>query len=254
MKNTLTSFLLLMISFSFTLHSCQNKTETEKIETKRGIIVPIFDSLKFSEKYCCILSPEQGFSVYDNPKGKIIGKLKRIGNAKEDDQVPYKIYLITGEKKVEIKNFRQIDYEIFAINYTDSSDGFVKVLDTLKNYWLSVAEIEKHGFKTITWRDQMIKESENTLGYYANEPGLRLRKEPNSESEIMGSVRGDLFEIKLTKTTSGQWCKVKVIKYKEHLCNTDLEEAENIESKTEGWLKIIDDNGEPNLWSYTRGC
>lgn len=254
MKNIRSSLLLILISFWFTLHSCQEKTEIENRATKRGIIVPKIDSLKFSEKYCCILSPEKGFSVYDNPKGKIVGTLKRIGNIKEDDQVTYKIYLITDDKKVKIDNYREIGYEIFAINYTDSAEGFVKVLDPSKNYWLSVAEIEKHGFKTINWLDHMIERSNDVLGYYANEPGLRLRKEPNSESEIIGSVRGDLFEIKLTKNISGQWCKVKVKKYKEHPCNTELEEAENVESQTEGWLKIIDDKGEPNLWNHTRGC
>lgn len=253
MKNTLASLLSIMILFGFAMHSCQNKTDIEKIITQRGIIVPKIDSLKYSEKYCCVLSPEQGFSVYDSPKGKIIGTIKKVGNIKQDSQVPYKIYLIKGNNKEEIKDFREIGYEIFAINYTDSEEGFVKVLDSSKSYWLSVAEIEKLGFKTLNWRDQMLQ-NKDVLGYYANEPGLRLRKEPNSESEIIGSVRGDLFEIKLTENISGQWCKVKVTKYKEHPCNTDLEEEKNIESKTEGWLKIIDDNGEPNLWNYTRGC
>ncbi len=221
---------------------------------KRGIIVPTIDSLKSSEKYCCVLSPEQGFSVYDNPKGKIIGILKRMGNIKKDDQVPYKIYFVTGDKKVKIDNYREIGYELYAINYTDSIQEFVKVLDTSKSYWLSVAEIKKQGFKTVSWLDHLVKQSEIELGYYANEPGLRLRKEPNSNSEIIGSVRGDLFEIKLTNNVVGQWCKVKITKYKELPCNTDLTEEENLEYKTEGWLKIIDDNGEPNLWNYTRGC
>jgi hypothetical protein len=221
---------------------------------KRGIIIPSIDSLKKSEKYCCILSPEQGFSLYDNPKGKVIGILKRIGNAKKDDQVPYKIYLVTGNQKVKVDNYREIGYELYAINYTDSIQGFVKVLDTSKSYWLCVSGIKKQGFKAMSWLDHLIKKSENKLGYYANEPGLRLRKEPNSNSEIIGSVRGDLFEIKLTNQTVGQWCKVKITKYKEHPCGTDLSEKENIEYNTEGWLKIIDDNGEPNLWNYTRGC
>lgn len=254
MKNTVKPLLFLMIYFSFTLHSCQNKNENEKIANKRGIIVPRIDSLQFSTKYCCILSPEQGFTVYDNPKGKMIGTLEKISRPSENNQIINEIYFRTKGKKIKVENFREIGYEIFAINYSDSSDGFVKVLDTAKNYWLSISEIEKHGFKTVNWRDQMIAQSNNILGYYANEPGLKLRKEPNSESEILDSVRGDLFEIKLTKTTSGQWCKVKVIKYREHPCSTDLEEAENIESQTEGWLKIIDDKGEPNLWSYMRGC
>ena len=221
---------------------------------KRGIIVPKIDSLQYSQKYCCVLSPEQGFQIYDNPKGKIIGTLKRIGNIKKDDQVPYKIYLVSGEKKEKVDNYREIGYEIFAINYTDSIDGFVKVLDISKNYWINVAEINRQEFKTESWLEHLLLKSENDLGYYANEPGLRLRKEPNVNSEIIGSVRGDLFEIKLTKQIEGQWCLVKVIKYKEQPCNTELDEAENIEYKTEGWLKIIDDNGEPNLWNYIRGC
>lgn len=239
------SILVLLILFPILLFSQS---------AKHGIIVPIIDSLKTSEKYCCVLSPEQGFSVYDSPNGKFIGKLKRIGDIKKDDQVPYNIYLQTGNKKIKVDNYRQISYEIYAINYTDSIQGFVKVLDPFKSYWLNVSEIKNQGFKTVSWLEHLIKQSENELGYYANEPGLRLRKEPNSNSEIIGSVRGELFEIKLTNTTVGQWCKVKITKYKEHPCNTELSEDQNMEYNSEGWLKVIDDNGEPNLWSYTRGC
>lgn len=239
------SILVLLILFPILLFSQS---------AKRGIIVPIIDSLKTSEKYCCVLSPEEGFSVYDSPNGKFIGKLKRIGDIKKDDQVPYNIYLQTGNKKIKVDNYRQISYEIYAINYTDSIQGFVKVLDSSKSYWLNVSEIKNQGFKTVSWLEHLIKQSENELGYYANEPGLRLRKEPNSNSEIIGSVRGELFEIKLTNTNVGQWCKVKITKYKEHPCNTELSEDQNMEYNSEGWLKVIDDNGEPNLWSYTRGC
>ena len=56
----------------------------------------------------------------------------------------------------------------------------------------------------------MVIQSESVLGYYANEPGVRLRKELNVNSEIIGSVRGDLFEIKLTNNVDGPWCKVKL--------------------------------------------
>ncbi|MDR6969619.1 hypothetical protein J2X31_003652 [Flavobacterium arsenatis] len=247
---------LFLISLLFVLTSCANdiKTKPEKTVTKRGLIVPLVDSLKYSEEYCCILLPEQGFSVYDGPKGKIIGTIKRIGDKKTDDQVPYKIYFVSGNKKAEVNNYREIGYELFALNYTDSVQGYLKILDPLKNHWLNVSEIKKHGFKAMSWRDFMIGQSQDVLGYYANEPGLRLRKKPNTDGEIISSVRGDLFEIKLTTETYGQWCKVKVTKYREHPCNTELNEKENIEYKTEGWLKIIDDNGEPNLYNYTRGC
>lgn len=149
----------------------------------RGLILPKIDSLKNSGKYCCILSPSEGFEVYDRPKGNIIGILKRFGDAKKDDQVPYKIYLISGNKKIQIDNYREIGYEIFAINYTDVSDGFVKVLDPSKSHWLSVSEINKKDFKTVNWMDYLINQSADVLGYYAKDSGLNLRKEPNANSD-----------------------------------------------------------------------
>ena len=221
---------------------------------KSGIIVPDTAAIKNSETMCCILSPPEGFSVYDNPKGNVIGTLKRMGNIEKDDQVPYKIYLVVGDKKVKVNKYREIGYELYAINFIDSIDGFVKVLDREKNYWLSVSEINNQGFIIESWMEHLIKKSETVLGYYANEPGLRVRKQPNVTSEIIGSVRGDLFEINLTTNINGKWCRVKITKYKEHPCNSELSDDQNIEYKTEGWMKIIDDNGEPNLFSYTRGC
>lgn len=222
--------------------------------SKQGIIVPIIENLKNSDKFCCILAPEQGFSVYDKPNGKNIGTLKRIGNIKKDNQLAYQIFLVIGNQKIKVDNYHEIGYEIYALKYTDSIQGFIKVIDKMKSYWLNVSEINKQGFKAISWTQYLIKQSKDVLGYYANEPGLRLRKEPNSNSEIIGSVRGELFEIKLTNTIEGKWCKVKITKYREHPCNTELNEEKNIEYKIEGWLKIIDDDGEPNLWNYTRGC
>lgn len=77
--------------------------------------------------------------------------------------------------------------------------------------------------------EHLINQSADVLGYYAKDSGLNLRKEPNAKSDIIGSVRGELFEIKLTHQTSGQWCKVKITKHKEYPCETALNEKENTE-------------------------
>ena len=222
-------------------------------EFHRGVIMPLVDSLQYAEKYCCILAPEKGFSVYDRPNGNLVGTLKRQVN-KQDDQAVYKIFLVTGSKKMKVDQYLEIEYDLYAINYTDSVDGFIKVLDTLKSCWINVAELKQKGFRAVNWRSFMMSLGEKDAGFYANEPGLRLRKEPNTNSEVIGSVRGDLFEIKLTAEISGQWNKVKIIKYKQSPCETELSNEENIEYRSEGWLKIIDDRGEPNLWRHTRGC
>lgn len=220
-----------------------------------GLILPVVDSLRDSNAYCCVVTPESGFIVYDKPNGKAIGTVKREID-ESDNQSPYVLYLISGtnKEKIETEAFKEIGYDLFAINYSETTDGYVRVFDSSKNYWLKVAEINQKGFKAIDWMEHLLKERDLVLGYYANEPGLKLRKEPNSNSEVISTIRGNLFEIKLSEKVSGQWCKVIITKYKEHPCETELKESENKVDIKEGWLKIIDDNGEPNIWNYSKGC
>jgi len=232
----------------------KNNTTKKRQTPNKGIIITKIDSLKYSKKNCCILSPEQGFTAYNKPNGKIIGKITRIGSIEKNDQFAYEIYFVSENENIKLTDYVQVGYEISALSFTESIDGFVKIKNQATTIWFSVDEIKQLGFKVVNWIDYMVLNSKKVLGYYAKEPGLRIRTEPNTVSKIIGSVRGDLFEIKLTKNISGQWAKVKITKYKEHPCNTDLVKETNVEYKTEGWMKIIDDNGEPNLWSYGKGC
>ncbi|MEE9406955.1 MAG: SH3 domain-containing protein [Polaribacter sp.] len=221
---------------------------------KSGIIITAIDSLKYAKKNCCILSPKDGFTAYSAPNGKEIGKVKRIGNKETNNQFAYEIYFVSENQKIKLTDYSEIGYEIFAFNFTDSVNGFVKLKNQHLNIWFRLNEINHLGFKAVTWMDYMVLNSEKVLGYYAKKPGLRIRTKPNTTGKIIGSVKGELFEIKLTKNISGQWAKVMVTKYKEHPCNTELDEKANIEYKSEGWMKVIADNGTPNLWSYSRGC
>ncbi|MEO4005489.1 SH3 domain-containing protein [Flavobacterium sp. CAU 1735] len=261
---------LVVFSFLF-LIGCNSSHEKKETKTAKavdtraatpvkktqeaGLILPVVDSLRESEQYCCVVSPESGFTVYDKPGGKAIGILKREIN-KDDDQSPYGLYFISekGKQLIETEEYKEIGYDLFAINYNDKITGYVRVLDSRRSYWLHMDEINRKGFKTVSWMEHLLKERTTVLGYYANEPGLKLRKEPNSNSEVIRTIRGDLLEIKLSEKVSGQWCKVNITKYKEHPCDTELSESENTVEQTEGWLKIIDDNGEPNIWSYIKGC
>lgn len=218
----------------------------------RGLILPEVDSTRFDEAYCCILSPESGFNVYDGAGGKKMGVLKRKGKKEKDDLAPYNIYMIAGNTEYRYEQYDEIDYEIYALMYSDSSNGYVRIADTSNNYWLNVQELKKLGFKPMSWMDFLISICKQGINFFVKEPGLRLRKEPNINSEIIGSMRGELFQVNLTGETFGQWGKVKVIKLKEEPCEAGIEG--NIEYETEGWIKVIDDEGAPNLWRYTRGC
>lgn len=260
-------FVWIILSFLISCHSNteEKHTPANSVHTAgigpchtaqtAGLILPKVDSLRHAENYCCILSPQEGFTVYDSPNGKSIGTLKREINT-YDDQSPYKIYIFSDTTKhlVDAASYREIGYDLFAINYTAMVDGYVHILESNKHIWLKIDELEKKGFMPIDWMTYLLQERNVVMGYYANKPGLQLRKEPKSTSELIRTISGDLFEIKLTKHVSGPWHKVLITKHKEHPCQTDLNERENTMYKTEGWIKIVDDDGEPTIWSYLKGC
>lgn len=239
--------IILFIAFLFPILALAQVPEA-------GVIIPEIDSLNTSTEFCCILSPVEGFDVYDNPNGKSVGKLKRDKALNHLDRSLYSIYLLTENRKIEVAACHQVDYEIYALTFIELVDGYIKVIDTNKSYWLRLADIEKQGFKAVNWMDYLIKESGSVLGYYANDPGLRLRKGPGTDFEIITVLKDDVFEIKLTNQKEGQWCKVKVVKYREHPCDSSLSETENLEYEIEGWIKLIDDQGLPNIYNYARGC
>lgn len=220
-----------------------------------GLLLPTVDTLRYTSNYCCILSPKNGFKLYDTPNGKVIGKLK-MEIREDDNQSPYFIYFVTADdkKKLTTENFKLIGNEVYAIPFYEKLDGFIRVLTKMGNYWISVKELDNMSFSAKPWINFLLEENEKVLGYYAKAPGLRIRKEPNTSSDIIEAIRGDLFEIKLSNQIKGQWCKVRVTKYREHPCETDLDDKDNIERIIQGWLKIIDDEGNSNLWYYAKGC
>ncbi len=224
---------------------------------QNGLILPDINKLEESE-ICCIYSPKEGFTVFNLPNGNKIGTLARMTEINNDDQAPYKIFFIhksnKNVKQIELSNFAEIGYEVWAITYFERKNGFVRIVDSNVDFWLSEMEIEEKNFKVEYWKEFLISNTGNLLGYYANDPGLNLRVLPSKNSDLILTLKGDLFEITPTEQALGNWVKVNVTKYKEHPCSSDLSQEELIEYKLEGWLKLVDHNGLPNVWYYSRGC
>ena len=221
---------------------------------QNGLILPTAAN---TENSCCIYSPEVGFTVYENPRGLIVGKLTRDVSKNQSDQSAYEIYFVDistkTKTKLDLVNFREVDYEIWSITYFERRDGFVRVVNENSNYWLNEAEIQKLGFAVVEWQ-AFLSNSKNLMGFSANDPGLNLREGPTKEARIIKTLRGDLYEISPTNEHNGLWTKVKIVKRKEHPCETTLTEKDNIEYELEGWIKIVDDSGQPNVGYNARGC
>lgn len=235
MKFTFTIILLLYVSPLFS----QNLSA--------GIIYPTSDEFDG----CCMYVPENGFKLYDKPSGKIVAKI--VKGTPEYGAV-YKLYLRKygyPDEMVPYDKMEMVGYELFSLVFTDSRDSFVRVLD---DYWISIHEIKESGLDAISYRDYLIKKTSEVLGYYANPPGLNLRTGPSTEYEIIKTLKGDTWQITLTTQYEGAWCKVKVTEHKEHPCVSGDFSDNNIINEYEGWIKLLDKKGIPNVWHYAKGC
>ena len=203
-------------------------------------------------KGCCVYVPSNGFRLYDKPSGEITAYIER-GEADQNDEV-YKIYLIEpqGDRKmISHTDLEVVGYEVFSLPYSDRKSGFVKVLD---RYWINEQEIESSFLKAIDYRKFLILQANLVLGYYAKPPGLNLREGPSTEYKVIKTLKGDTLQISLTNDCEGLWCKVKVVEYKEHPCVSEATGKQNVKDQYEGWVKLLDDGGTPNVWYYAKGC
>lgn len=224
---------------------------------QNGLILPDFEKLEMSE-VCCVYLPQEGFTVFNSPGGENIGYLTKLNERNDDDQAPYKIYFIDKTtktlKQIDLSILKEIDYEIWAITYFERKNGYVRILDNNVGYWLNENDIEEKNFKIENWKTFLIANKDNLLGYYANDPGLNLQLLPSKDSDVIVILKGDLYEIIPTEQSQTNWVKVKVKKYKEHPCESGLNEDELIEENYKGWIELVEDNGMPNVWYYSRGC
>ena len=212
----------------------------------------IFSNSSNEFSTCCTYVPDNGFALYDRPRGEIVGRIEK-GELDQNDEA-YKLYMVKpqgGKEEIAYRDLKMVGYEIFALSFSDKRSGFVKVLD---QYWIDEQEIRSSSLEAINYREFLIRQTDLGLSYYANPPGLNLREGPSTKYEIIKTLKGDIFQISPTKACEGLWCEVKVIEYKAHPCVTAQGEDENIMNRYEGWVKLLDDDGTPNVWYYAKGC
>ena len=224
-------------------------------ELQYGLILP--EKVE-REGICCIYAPKEGFQVYARPGGTRTGVLTRNPDADNEYETYYQIYFVDGQtgkaEQLEIDPFREVGNRIWSVTYFERRDGFVRVYNTERNFWLSEQEIARKGFKLTEWQEFLADNTGYLTGFFAESPGLNLRTSPDADSEVIMAVRGVINQIIPTREHSGPWTRVKVIVHKENPCDTGLSKEDNIKEELEGWIKIVGDNGSPNVWYYPRGC
>lgn len=199
------------------------------------------------------IGPKDGYTVFSRPHGDTIGILLPKFNVLKTDGgyvCEYGIYKRNDTLKY-IPEVYFISYGQRLLYYSERKEGFVRISNDSVRLWISEEEIYNKKYRLVEWQEFLIINSGLLVGYYAKDTGLNLRESPSIEGKLLKTIRGDLFKIKPSKECVGFWTKVKVTKYYVHPCSySGLDEINNIEYILEGWIKIVDEQGLPNITWY----
>lgn len=194
---------------------------------------------------CCYYIPTSGLKVYEQPNGSAIGELTLGAPDNNNERYSANIKIKGDQRKFSYKNLEMVGYEIMAMKFKNTSSNYVQLNN---GYWLSVEELTSKQLKLTSWVEYII---EKDTEWYANDPGLNLRELPSTDSNVLATLKGDLWGISPTEEIEGNWCKVTVTHYRQHPCsgNDNL-----VISTLTGWIKLISDEQTPNVWNYGKGC
>lgn len=231
-----------ILLISFLLLTIQTHAE----QYKAGLILPIDPA---AVEYSYMQFPAFGLNLYEKPRAdKLIGCLGPEYINEGAHVYPRLLIENQGDiKELPYKYMEAVGYEVYAIGFQGVENGFIQILD---DFWVDIEELKKNGFKPANWMDFLIQESGNVLGYFANEPGLNLRKGPSAQMEKIITIFTDRMQIDLTEEVEGLWNKVSVTVHDIDPC----EGEQKVVKRYEGWVKLLDDDGTPNISWYPKGC
>ena len=134
--------------------------------------------------------------------------------------------------------------------YINNKNGLLEISDGL---WIKEYDLKKKGFRSINIMKYLIEKTDEVMGYYPNSPGINLYTSPSTSSNVVLNMEGDLYDISLINEISGRWCKVEVNQYKEHPCGGGTPE-ELIINHFSGWIILVDEEMNPRVYNYDKGC
>ena len=202
-----------------------------------------------------------GWAVYRHPTQTVWGNLTRFcPNAKYED-IAMRMFLIEENSNdcqhVTIEDLYHLSDETYVIPYFERENGYVRIFneDKFSQIWVKESDITSQHFKIVDWISYFI-ESRHLPSHAIGDQSLR--QGPYADAPVLTTVKGEEMEIVLIGYDDGycegNWCKVKVIVYKENPCTTTLPQKTNRINEYEGWMNFIDQSGLPTIYINTKGC
>jgi len=138
----------------------------------------------------------------------------------------------------------------YVLVYQQIKEGFVQVKMNNKKYWLSIDNLAAFNFKVASWQAYLQQTSLPLETIY----NMNIRMEPRATSEKVGLTKINKSDteayhsIKVLERFNKQWGEIELSFWqnKKACCKADAPI-----SKLKGWIKLVDDDGSPNLYPQT---
>jgi len=191
--------------------------------------------------------PNAKIAIYSAPNGL---KMGTVGKDVSQPGDQYAFFDNKGGDAIAFarKDMIEVTYEGTALKYYREVNGYVNILiNTISGGgWLLKTDLDKNKFKTQNWMNFLLS---HRRAFYYKRNSVDLKTAPDTQSELLGRIDGDLSHVKFTGKINGLWAEVAVEQYDKH----PLMEDGKIINKRTGWIKAIDEKGRPQIWFYTRG-
>ncbi|MEI6122490.1 MAG: hypothetical protein WCQ95_02565 [Bacteroidota bacterium] len=192
--------------------------------------------------------PNANFMLMNQPQGKKIGTIYK----KDWLNLMYNI----GNKSLRVRNEDLVEFaaKAYCLKYFEIKNNCVKVLvNSIRGgCWISIKELGYLRISYKNWSDYFIAQKQ---GFYPIvDVGLNLREQPDAKSKKVELLKGNCFRINLTGTMLGLWAQVEVEKFDTPPCKAKDAAQMKPQRQHNGWIKIIDEAGIPNIWFYVNGC
>jgi hypothetical protein len=183
-------FAIFLLSVSDQISWSKSKEQKPNIDWGIGIICRSDNNYE-SDKTGF---PDKRIAVYGSPRGTLLGTIGRVSSKQEDR---YSLNFQSNDKKtVDVSGADKIEivYEGNVLIYYKEDPEYANILTHTHpdGVWIRKADLIANNFKVQGWLKFLV--SRGNWEYHYKYNNLELKKAPNTTSETVASIKGDLFQ------------------------------------------------------------
>ncbi|MEP5612768.1 MAG: hypothetical protein ABJP45_10990 [Cyclobacteriaceae bacterium] len=215
-----------------------------------------------------ILIPSEPLVFYDAPNGAFAGRIfpgippntpGTPPNLSKQDSMYYATIMgaVIRPQLLDWSYFFQTFDDRLHIPFDRQEKGFVRVLYGGFTGWISLEDLDAKRFKPIYWTE--FYGAEGMVLTTPPNSTCALRASPYADAEVLVRLDEDHFETQVIsfddgRTTEGFFAKVRATHFNVHPCYDGSYEGDNVIDVYEGWIQLVDENGQPLVRHNPGGC